>query len=95
MLHAKTLFDMLRGGVHALAGLADDAPDEKLRQTSIDVLSACLCSPSRLQHRDRTSYYKTKQRRDQQLRNNPERSRVTGGRPVTRDTEPASMIRQM
>ncbi|MFE5896908.1 pentapeptide repeat-containing protein [Streptomyces sp. NPDC056488] len=30
------------GGVHALAGLADDAPDANLRQTCIDVLCAYL-----------------------------------------------------
>ncbi|MEV4342301.1 hypothetical protein [Streptomyces sp. NPDC049590] len=30
------------GGVHALAGLADDAPDDSLRQTCIDVLCAYL-----------------------------------------------------
>ncbi|WP_457511640.1 pentapeptide repeat-containing protein [Streptomyces sp. TE33382] len=30
------------GGVHALAGLADDAPDNSLRQTCIDVLCAYL-----------------------------------------------------
>ncbi|MFF6787391.1 pentapeptide repeat-containing protein, partial [Streptomyces sp. NPDC012510] len=30
------------GGVHALAGLADDAPDASLRQTCIDVLCAYL-----------------------------------------------------
>ncbi|CAL9329537.1 hypothetical protein [Streptomyces sp. enrichment culture] len=34
------------GGVHALAGLADDAPDGSLRQTCIDVLCACLSFPS-------------------------------------------------
>ncbi|WP_037613761.1 pentapeptide repeat-containing protein [Streptomyces albus] len=33
------------GGVHALAGLADDAPDDSLRQTSIDVLCAYLQLP--------------------------------------------------
>ncbi|MFG2600688.1 pentapeptide repeat-containing protein [Streptomyces sp. NPDC048462] len=33
------------GGVHALAGLADDAPDESLRQTCIDVLCAYLRLP--------------------------------------------------
>ncbi|MEV0093742.1 pentapeptide repeat-containing protein [Streptomyces sp. NPDC050738] len=33
------------GGVHALAGLADDAPDENLRQTCIDVLCAYLQLP--------------------------------------------------
>ncbi|MFJ5779074.1 hypothetical protein [Streptomyces sp. NPDC093094] len=33
------------GGVHALAGLADDAPDGSLRQTCIDVLCACLQLP--------------------------------------------------
>jgi hypothetical protein len=33
------------GGVHALAGLADDAPDENLRQTCIDVLCAYLRLP--------------------------------------------------
>ncbi|MGW7071811.1 pentapeptide repeat-containing protein [Streptomyces sp. NPDC054855] len=33
------------GGVHALAGLADDAPDTGLRQTCIDVLSAYLQLP--------------------------------------------------
>ncbi|MFI9297565.1 pentapeptide repeat-containing protein [Streptomyces gardneri] len=33
------------GGVHALAGLADDAPDAKLRQTCIDVLCAYLRLP--------------------------------------------------
>ncbi|WP_333732806.1 pentapeptide repeat-containing protein [Streptomyces sp. IBSBF 3010] len=38
------------GGVHALAGLADDAPDSSLRQTCIDVLCAYLrlLSPSDL-----------------------------------------------
>ncbi|GFH78529.1 hypothetical protein Sgou_31990 [Streptomyces gougerotii] len=30
------------GGVHALTGLADDAPDDSLRQTCIDVLCAYL-----------------------------------------------------
>ncbi|MER5967511.1 pentapeptide repeat-containing protein [Streptomyces sp. NPDC002057] len=33
------------GGVHALAGLADDAPDYSLRQTCIDVLCAYLQLP--------------------------------------------------
>ncbi|NYV73168.1 pentapeptide repeat-containing protein [Streptomyces sp. UH6] len=33
------------GGVHALAGLADDAPDDALRQTCIDVLCAYLRLP--------------------------------------------------
>ncbi|MDX3697898.1 pentapeptide repeat-containing protein [Streptomyces europaeiscabiei] len=33
------------GGVHALAGLADDAPDDNLRQTCIDVLCAYLQIP--------------------------------------------------
>ncbi|WP_333744921.1 pentapeptide repeat-containing protein [Streptomyces ardesiacus] len=33
------------GGVHALAGLADDAPDDTLRQTCIDVLCAYLQLP--------------------------------------------------
>ncbi|MFH8485324.1 pentapeptide repeat-containing protein [Streptomyces longisporoflavus] len=33
------------GGVHALAGLADDAPTDLLRQTCIDVLCACLRLP--------------------------------------------------
>ncbi|MCX4902382.1 pentapeptide repeat-containing protein [Streptomyces sp. NBC_00892] len=33
------------GGVHALAGLADDAPDKGLRQTCIDVLCAYLRLP--------------------------------------------------
>ncbi|MFJ6088053.1 hypothetical protein ACIQI8_42515 [Streptomyces sp. NPDC092369] len=33
------------GGVHALAGLADDAPTRGLRQTSIDVLCAYLRLP--------------------------------------------------
>ena len=33
------------GGVHALAGLADDAPDDNLRQTCIDVLCAYLQLP--------------------------------------------------
>ncbi|MGW7723868.1 pentapeptide repeat-containing protein [Streptomyces canus] len=33
------------GGVHALAGLADDAPTRDLRQTCIDVLSAYLRLP--------------------------------------------------
>jgi hypothetical protein len=33
------------GGVHALAGLADDAPDGNLRQTCIDVLCAYLQLP--------------------------------------------------
>ncbi|WP_307822506.1 pentapeptide repeat-containing protein [Streptomyces sp. CRB46] len=33
------------GGVHALAGLADDAPDSSLRQTCIDVLCAYLRLP--------------------------------------------------
>lgn len=33
------------GGVHALAGLADDAPTQDLRQTCIDVLCAYLCLP--------------------------------------------------
>ncbi|MGZ2361730.1 pentapeptide repeat-containing protein [Streptomyces sp. 372A] len=33
------------GGVHALAGLADDAPDQSLRQTCIDVLCAYLQLP--------------------------------------------------
>ncbi|MER7048378.1 pentapeptide repeat-containing protein [Streptomyces jumonjinensis] len=33
------------GGVHALAGLADDAPDHTLRQTCIDVLCAYLQLP--------------------------------------------------
>ncbi|MFD5557668.1 pentapeptide repeat-containing protein [Streptomyces sp. NPDC127068] len=33
------------GGVHALAGLADDAPDQGLRQTCIDVLCAYLRLP--------------------------------------------------
>ncbi|AEM88565.1 hypothetical protein [Streptomyces violaceusniger] len=35
------------GGVHALAGLADDALDDSLRQTCIDVLCAYLQLPSR------------------------------------------------
>ncbi|MER8237371.1 hypothetical protein [Streptomyces sp. NPDC094049] len=35
------------GGVHALAGLADDAPDDSLRQTCIDVLCAYLRLPFR------------------------------------------------
>ncbi|MGH4035247.1 pentapeptide repeat-containing protein [Actinomycetota bacterium Odt1-20B] len=34
------------GGVHALAGLADDAPDQGQRQTCIDVLCAYLRLPS-------------------------------------------------
>ncbi|MEV6383151.1 pentapeptide repeat-containing protein, partial [Streptomyces sp. NPDC051773] len=34
------------GGVHALAGLADDAPDDNLRQTCLDVLCAYLRLPS-------------------------------------------------
>jgi hypothetical protein len=33
------------GGVHALAGLADDAPTRDLRQTCIDVLCAYLRMP--------------------------------------------------
>ncbi|WSW11565.1 hypothetical protein OG277_00085 [Streptomyces phaeochromogenes] len=33
------------GGIHALAGLADDAPDHNLRQTCIDVLCAYLRLP--------------------------------------------------
>ncbi|MER5918368.1 hypothetical protein ABT124_51220 [Streptomyces sp. NPDC001982] len=33
------------GGVHALAGLADDAPTPELRQTAIDVLCAYLRLP--------------------------------------------------
>src|SRR3954447_22315262 len=33
------------GGVHALAGLADDAPTRELRQTCIDVLCAFLRLP--------------------------------------------------
>ncbi|MFE9942032.1 pentapeptide repeat-containing protein [Streptomyces hirsutus] len=33
------------GGVHALTGLADDAPDDSLRQTCIDVLCAYLQLP--------------------------------------------------
>ncbi|MCQ4202680.1 hypothetical protein M4J06_007196 [Streptomyces coelicoflavus] len=33
------------GGLHALAGLADDAPDDSLRQTCIDVLCAYLRLP--------------------------------------------------
>ncbi|MCI3221990.1 pentapeptide repeat-containing protein [Streptomyces sp. NP-1717] len=33
------------GGVHALAGLADDAPDNNLRQTCVDVLCAYLQLP--------------------------------------------------
>ncbi|GHG04693.1 pentapeptide repeat-containing protein [Streptomyces filamentosus] len=33
------------GGVHALAGLADDAPDDDLRQTCVDVLCAYLRLP--------------------------------------------------
>ncbi|MFD7676577.1 pentapeptide repeat-containing protein [Streptomyces anulatus] len=33
------------GGVHALAGLSDDAPDDSLRQTCIDVLCAYLQLP--------------------------------------------------
>ncbi|WP_254407400.1 pentapeptide repeat-containing protein [Streptomyces sp. GMY02] len=33
------------GGVHALAGLADDAPDDNLRQTCIEVLCAYLQLP--------------------------------------------------
>ncbi|MEU4825110.1 hypothetical protein AB0H37_24830 [Actinomadura sp. NPDC023710] len=33
------------GGVHALAGLADDAPTRQLRQTCIDVLCAYLRLP--------------------------------------------------
>ncbi|MFE1271301.1 pentapeptide repeat-containing protein [Streptomyces sp. NPDC058758] len=33
------------GGVHALAGLADDAPNDNLRQTCIDVLCAYLRLP--------------------------------------------------
>ncbi|MFB7552455.1 hypothetical protein [Streptomyces sp. NPDC056154] len=33
------------GGVHALTGLADDAPDDNLRQTCIDVLCAHLRLP--------------------------------------------------
>ncbi|GAB3950723.1 pentapeptide repeat-containing protein [Streptomyces sparsus] len=33
------------GGVHALAGLADNAPDNQLRQTCIDVLCAYLQLP--------------------------------------------------
>ncbi|KAA0943208.1 pentapeptide repeat-containing protein [Streptomyces apricus] len=33
------------GGVHALAGLADDAPDQGLRQTCVDVLCAYLQLP--------------------------------------------------
>ncbi|EMF57245.1 MULTISPECIES: pentapeptide repeat-containing protein [Streptomyces] len=33
------------GGVHALAGLADDVPDDSLRQTCIDVLCAYLQLP--------------------------------------------------
>ncbi len=33
------------GGVHALSGLADDAPDDDLRQTCIDVLCAYLRLP--------------------------------------------------
>ncbi|MET8746388.1 pentapeptide repeat-containing protein [Streptomyces sp. NPDC004728] len=33
------------GGVHALAGLADDAPDDSQRQTCIDVLCAYLQLP--------------------------------------------------
>ncbi|MFI0983647.1 pentapeptide repeat-containing protein [Streptomyces sp. NPDC021093] len=36
------------GGVHALAGLADDAPTQDLRQTCIDVLCAYLRLPSAL-----------------------------------------------
>ncbi|MYS75491.1 pentapeptide repeat-containing protein [Streptomyces sp. SID5926] len=37
------------GGVHALAGLADDAPTRDLRQTCIDVLCAYLRLPYRTQ----------------------------------------------
>ncbi|MGW7513840.1 pentapeptide repeat-containing protein [Streptomyces massasporeus] len=37
------------GGVHALAGLADDAPTRDLRQTCIDVLCAYLRLPYRAQ----------------------------------------------
>ncbi|MFF1376566.1 pentapeptide repeat-containing protein [Streptomyces sp. NPDC058308] len=33
------------GGVHALVGLADDAPDDSLRQTCIDILCAYLQLP--------------------------------------------------
>ncbi|MEU1693447.1 pentapeptide repeat-containing protein [Streptomyces hirsutus] len=33
------------GGIHALTGLADDAPDDSLRQTCIDVLCAYLRLP--------------------------------------------------
>ena len=36
---------VLLGGVHALAGLADDAPTREPRQTCIDVLCACLRLP--------------------------------------------------
>ncbi|MGW7240626.1 pentapeptide repeat-containing protein [Streptomyces sp. NPDC054804] len=36
------------GGAHALAGLADDAPDDSLRQTCIDVLCAYLQLPFNL-----------------------------------------------
>ncbi|MET8453489.1 hypothetical protein [Streptomyces sp. NPDC005209] len=36
---------MRLGGVHALAGLADDAPTRELRQTCIDVLCAYLRLP--------------------------------------------------
>lgn len=34
------------GGIHALAGLADDAPDHSQRQTCVDVLCAYLRLPS-------------------------------------------------
>lgn len=33
------------GGIHALVGLSDDAPDQRLRQTYMDVLYACLQLP--------------------------------------------------
>ncbi|MDG5808955.1 hypothetical protein P9869_41340 [Streptomyces ossamyceticus] len=36
------------GGVHALAGLAVDAPDDSLRQTCIEVLCAYLQVPPRI-----------------------------------------------
>ncbi|WP_329076877.1 hypothetical protein [Streptomyces niveus] len=44
------------GGVHALAGLADDAPDDGLRQTCIDVLCAYLQLPFTLDPGDDPAY---------------------------------------
>ncbi|MFD9882593.1 pentapeptide repeat-containing protein [Streptomyces alboflavus] len=52
------------GGVHALAGLADDAPDHSQRQTCVDVLCAYLRLPSPPDPGDPPDATSTKEQRE-------------------------------